>query len=125
MALVLLLFSLFSSPKTNPPSPLSPTLATLQRLVDVVEFSQEDVVNEAEESMPVVEEALSRELEVDEVARKDTATMIPAEVVVVPEEDDDSDGKITTSHKEIAMLLSTLSQTGRCWRRLTSTAWLS
>lgn len=118
-------YSQFNSPKTNPLSPLSAIPATRRRPdLDVVEPSQEDGVNVVGVAIPEADEDSSRELE-DEVVNKATTTMINEEAVEVRAVDGDSAGRITTSHNATAMRLLTSSLTGRCWRRLISTALLS
>jgi len=86
---------------------------------------QEDGVNVAGEQIPEVVGDNFRELE-DEVANKGvTTTITTGEAVAVHVVGGDLAGRIMTSRNETAMLLSTSSLTGRCWRRLISTAWLS
>lgn len=78
----------------------------------------------ADAAIPEVDVDSFRELE-DEEASKVTTTMISEEAAEVRVVDGDLAGRITTSHSATAMRLLTSSLTGRCWRRLTSTAWLS
>lgn len=114
-----------NSPRTNLPSLLLATLAILPRpALDVEEPLPEDVGNVVEEEIPGVAEVNSNELE-DEVDNKVTTVTIPVVDEVVHEVEGNLAGKIMTSHKETVMLLLTLSLTGRCWRRLISTVWLS
>jgi hypothetical protein len=86
--------------------------------------SQEVEDNGEDEEIPEVAEDNSRE-SVDVVANKATTTITTVEGVVALGVVEDLAGRITTSHSETVMHLSTLNLTGRCWRRLTSTAWLS
>ena len=118
-------YSLYNSPKMNLPSPLSAILATRRRQdLAGVEHSREGGVNVADAAIPEVDVDSFRELE-DEEASKVTTTMISEEAAEVRVVDGDLAGRITTSHSATAMRLLTSSLTGRCWRRLTSTAWLS
>lgn len=89
-----------------------------------MELLQEGGVNEADAETPEVDEDSSRELE-DEVASKDTTTTMPEEDVEVRAVDGGLAGRTTTSLSATVMRLSTSSRTGRCWKRLISTAWLS
>jgi hypothetical protein len=86
-----------------------------------VALSPEGGVNAEDEQILEVAEDNFREL-VDVVASKDIITMIAEVVVVEREVAEDLAGRTTTSHNGIAMRLSTSSLTGRCWRRLISTA---
>ena len=75
---------------------------------------------------PLMQQAMAlRDAGKDEEASKVTTTMISEEAAEVRVVDGDLAGRITTSHSATAMRLLTSSLTGRCWRRLTSTAWLS
>jgi hypothetical protein len=120
-----LLSSLCKWLKMNPLSLLSAILA-IQRRRDlaVVETSREGGVNVVDGQIPEADEDNSRELE-DEVANKAITTIMIGEDVAVRVVDGDLAGRITTSPNEIAMRLLTSSRTGRCWRRLISTVWLS
>jgi len=89
-----------------------------------VALSPEGGVNAEDEQIPEAAEDNSRE-SADVVVSKDIITMIAEEAVVVREVAEDLAGRTTTSHNEIAMRLLTSSLTGRCWRRLISTVWLS
>lgn len=118
-------YSQFNSLRMNLPSLLLATLVILLRpALDVEEPSLEDADSVVEEEMPGAAEANSNELE-DVVDNKVTAATIPVVEEVVRAVGESSAGKIMTSHKETAMHLSTLSQTGKCWRRLILTVWLS
>jgi hypothetical protein len=77
-----------------------------------------------ERTLEVVEEDNSSVLE-DEVVNRATITMMLVEVEAVLEVDDDSAGKTTTSRSATAMRRSISSLTGKCWRRLISTALLN
>ena len=63
--------------------------------------------------------------ELEDEAVNSITTMMRGEAVVVRVVGDDLAGRITTSRNETVMRLSTSSLTGRCWRRLISTVWLS
>ena len=118
------LFSLSSSLKMRALSPLSAILAIQRRLDSVV--AEPSLVDEdsAVGQIPEVDEDSSSALEDEEVNRATTLT-VTAEAVAVLEADDDSVGRTTTSRSATAMPLSISSLTGRCWRKLISTAWLS
>jgi hypothetical protein len=125
MALEPLLSSPYRWLKTSLLSPLSAILAIQQRRGSAgVAPSREGGVNVVDEEILEADGDNSRELE-DEVASKVTTTMIIGEVVAVLEVEGDLAGRITTSRNETAMHLLTSSLTGRCWKRLTSTVWLS
>jgi hypothetical protein len=81
-----------------------------------------DEASEVEQT-PEVGEDNSNALEDGVVNR--AIIMIPVEAGVVHAVDDDLAGKTTTNPSAIATLPSTSNLTGRCWRRLISTAWLS
>jgi hypothetical protein len=123
----LLRFLLCNWQKTSLHFPLSATPVILQRLAsDEVESSQEGGVSVADVATQEEAEVNSKELvkaeEVNRVATINMTLEVVAEVLV---EDDDLDGRITTSHNEIVMHLSILNRIGKCWRRLISTVWLS
>ncbi len=106
-------------------SPLLAIPATRRRPdLDGGELSQEGGVNVVDAAIPEADEDSSKESE-DEVANKATTTTINEEVVEVLVVDGDLAGRTMTSHSATVMHLLILSLTGRCWRRLTSTAWLS
>ncbi len=90
----------------------------------MVELSLEVGVNEVEEQTREVVEDSSKE-SVAVVVSKATTSMVIVEAAVVHVEGGDLVGKIMTNHNGIVMPLSTLSLTGKCLRRSTSTAWLS
>lgn len=118
-------YSLSSLQKTSPLSPLSAILATRRRRdLAGVEPSREGGVNVVDAAIPEADEGSSRELG-DGAVNKVTTTMISEEAVEVHVVDGDLAGRITTSLSATAMRLLTSSLTGKCWRRLTSTAWLS
>ncbi len=119
------LSSLFRWLKMNPPFPLSAIRAIPLRLDSVGGGpSPEDGGNVVDEQIPEAAEDNSRELE-DEVASKATTTIMIEGDEAVRVVDGDLAGRITTSRNETAMRLLTSSLTGRCWRRLISTVWLS
>jgi hypothetical protein len=89
-----------------------------------VEPLRGDGVNVVGEQIPEADGDNSRELE-DEVVNKVTTTIMIGEAVVARVVEGDLAGRIMTSHNETVMRLSTSSLTGRCWRRLISTVWLS
>ena len=111
--------------KMNPPFPLSAIRAIPLRLDSVGEEpSPEDGVNVVDERIPEAAEDNSRESE-DEVANKATTTIMIGGDEAARVVDGDLAGRITTSRNETAMRLLTSSLTGRCWRRLILTVWLS
>ena len=125
MALEHPLFSLCRWLKMNPPFPLSATRAIPPRHDSAGEEPlPEDEANVVDEQIPGAAEDSSRELE-DEVASKVTTTRMIAEDEEARVVDGDLAGRITTSRNETAMRLLTSSLTGRCWRRLILTVWLS
>jgi len=125
MALEHLLSSLCRWLKMNLLSLLSAILA-IQQKHDLagVEPLRGDGVNVVGEQIPEADGDNSRELE-DEVVNKVTTTIMIGEAVVARVVEGDLAGRIMTSHNETVMRLSTSSLTGRCWRRLISTVWLS
>lgn len=108
--------------RTSHPSPSLQTPETARKRVLGVEASSQEVVDsvEAVATHEEVEVSSKESVKAVEDNRASMATTTGV-VAVLRVEDDDSAGRTTTSHREIAMLRSTLSQTGRCWRRLTST----
>lgn len=126
MVLDLLPFSQSRSQRTSRPSPSSQTPETARKLVSGVEASSQEVVDsvEAVATHEVVGVNSRESVKAVEDNRATMATTTGA-VAVLRVEEDDLAGRITTSHRGIAMLRSTLSQIGRCWRRLTSTVLLS
>jgi hypothetical protein len=120
-----LLSSLCKWLKTNHRFPLSATRAIPRRHDSAGEEPlREAGVNAVDEQIPEAAEDNSRELE-DEVASRATTIIMIGEDEVVRGVDGDLAGRITTSPNETAMRLLTSSLTGRCWKRLISTAWLS
>jgi hypothetical protein len=92
--------------------------------LDAGEPSLEDGDNAVDEPTQEVDEDNSKEWE-DEVANKDTTSMITGEDEEVLVVADGSDGRTTTSRNATAMHQLISSPTGRCWRRSISTVWLS
>lgn len=110
--------------KMNHPFPLSAIHAIPLRLDSVGEEpSPEDGVN-VDERIPEAAEDNSRESE-DEVASKATTTIMIGGDEAARAVDGDLAGRITTSRNETVMRLLTSSLTGRCWRKLILTVWLS
>lgn len=110
--------------KMSPPSPLSAIPATRRRRDSgVVQPSLEDGVNVVD--VPIRGAAGGNFKELEDEAVSSIITMMRGEAVVVRVVEDDLAGKITTSRSATVMLPSISSLTGRCWRRLISTAWLS
>jgi hypothetical protein len=125
MALEHLLSSLCRWLKMNLLSPSSAILAIQQRHdLAGAEPLLEDGVSVVGEQIPEADGDNSRELE-DEVVNKVTTTITTGEAVAVRVVEGDLVGRITTSRNETVTRLSTSSLTGRCWRRLISTVWLS
>jgi len=123
----------FKPPRTNPRSQLSTTLALLPELVDLDEaealFSVvAAALVEARRTLVVVvvpfsvSEAVAAVLR---VAREPTTTIAVDKISVVDEVAGGSDGRTTTSRSAIVMPVLPSRQTGKCWRRLTLSVWLS
>ena len=113
-------YSQSNSLKTKLLSPLSATPATQQRPdLDEEETLLEDEVKGEDVAIPggVVLDSKKSEVVVDNNTTTLT-TEVEEEALVV---DEDLVGKTTINHSATAMLLSTSSLIGRCWRRLIST----
>lgn len=112
------------SPKTNPPSPSLATLATAQKPDSVVDLSSLEVaVKAVADAVMLAAEGNSPREAVADVKRAEVTTVEVAEAVAAVAVA--LAGRITTSLSERAIPVSMCAQTGTCWRRLTSTAWLS
>lgn len=112
-------FSLSNSLKTSPHSPLSTTLALPQRHEDLDEVEGLSFAGVDEAVVTNVEEGvLSSELVAVEVSKTIMTTVEGgvAEAVGLA-------GRTMINHNGIGILPSTSSLIGRCWKRLTSTAW--